>query len=242
MTEAEWLASDEPDSMVWALHATGRERKFRRKFLLFTCACFLRGRKPHPDVVRAKEILERAADGQADAAEVARVRSKLQRPRGPAAPLFANGIGITTGFWADEFGQYHAAWQTASAVAREAIHRKPGRPSRAASAERERTRVEVRALVRCVFGNPFRPVAFAPEWRTDTVVALARQMYEARDFSAMPILADALQDAGCDNDAILDHCRGKQEGVSGEPAGSSPVQTAPHVRGCWVVDLVLGKE
>jgi hypothetical protein len=79
--------------------------------------------------------------------------------------------------------------------------------------------------VRELFGNPFRPVTFSPEWRTDTAVSLARQMYEARDFSAMPILADALQDAGCDNDDILDHCRG----------------TDPHVRGCWVVDLVLGK-
>ena len=54
----------------------------------------------------------------------------------------------------------------------------------------------------------------------------AQQMYESRDFSAMPILADALQDAGCDNADILDHCRGP----------------GPHVRGCWVVDLVLGKE
>jgi hypothetical protein len=81
-------------------------------------------------------------------------------------------------------------------------------------------------LLRCVFGNPFHPIAFAPEWRTDTAVALAHQVYESRDFSALPILADALQDAGCNNHDILGHCRG---------AGA-------HVRGCWVVDLVLGKE
>ena len=81
-------------------------------------------------------------------------------------------------------------------------------------------------LFRDIFGNPFRPVAFSPEWRTDTAVALARQMYDARDFSAMPILADALQDAGCDNEDIFNHCQG----------------AGPHVRGCWVVDLVLGKE
>jgi hypothetical protein len=81
------------------------------------------------------------------------------------------------------------------------------------------------SLLRDIFGNPFRPVAFAPEWRTDTAVALARQMYDAREFSAMPILADALQDAGCDSDEVLSHCRGE---------GS-------HVRGCWVVDLILGK-
>jgi hypothetical protein len=98
----------------------------------------------------------------------------------------------------------------------------PGRPVR-----RERPEelpVQVAAL-RCIFGNPFRPVAFSPEWRTHTVVALARQVYESRDFGAMPILADALQEAGCDSEDILDHCRAEGH----------------HVRGCWVVDLVLGK-
>jgi len=77
-----------------------------------------------------------------------------------------------------------------------------------------------------VYSNPFRPVAFDPNWRTSTAVALAQQMYDSRDFGAMPILADALQDACCDNDDILNHCR-DASGV--------------HVRGCWVVDLVLGK-
>ncbi|AMV25590.1 hypothetical protein VT84_14430 [Gemmata sp. SH-PL17] len=74
--------------------------------------------------------------------------------------------------------------------------------------------------------DPFRPFAFSPAWRSPTVLALASQMYESRDFGAMPILADALQDAGCDRAYVLDHCR-------------SP---GPHVGGCWVVDLVLGKE
>jgi hypothetical protein len=82
------------------------------------------------------------------------------------------------------------------------------------------------ALLRDIFGNPFRKRPRARKaWCTDTVLTLAGQMYEARDFSAMPILADALQDAGCDNTDMLDHCRGP----------------GPHVRGCWVVDLLLGK-
>ncbi len=80
-------------------------------------------------------------------------------------------------------------------------------------------------LLRDIFGNPFFPMTLDLEWLTSTVTALGRQMYESRDFTAMPILADALQDAGCENDDILTHCRGP---------GS-------HVRGCWVVDLVLGK-
>jgi hypothetical protein len=84
-----------------------------------------------------------------------------------------------------------------------------------------------RAIFHDIFGNPLRPVTFSPEWRTDTALSLARTMYDGRDFSAMPILADALQDAGCDNDDILAHCRDPK---------------ATHVRGCWVVDLVLGKQ
>jgi hypothetical protein len=76
-----------------------------------------------------------------------------------------------------------------------------------------------------IFGNPFRPVAFDPAWRTEAAIGLAGRMYESRDFSAMPILADALEEAGCDVADVLAHCRGP----------------GPHVRGCWVVDHVLGK-
>jgi hypothetical protein len=79
-------------------------------------------------------------------------------------------------------------------------------------------------LIRDIFGNSFRSAILDPAVQTSTVLALARQMYDTRDFSAMPILADALQDAGCDHDDILGHCRG----------------SGPHVRGCWVVDLLLG--
>jgi hypothetical protein len=82
------------------------------------------------------------------------------------------------------------------------------------------------AFHRDIFGNMFRKAELAPVWRTDTVIALAQGMYESRDFRAMPILADALQDAGCDDNDILNHCRDANQ---------------VHVRGCWVVDLVLGK-
>jgi hypothetical protein len=91
--------------------------------------------------------------------------------------------------------------------------------------ERRSVLSHLSTLLRDIFGNPFRPVAIDPAWLTSTVLALARQMYDSRDFSAMPILADALQDAGCDSADLLDHCR----------------SDGPHVRGCWVVDLVLGR-
>ena len=61
---------------------------------------------------------------------------------------------------------------------------------------REKPQNALVSIIRDIFGNPFRPVTFSPQWRTDTALTLARQMYESRDFSAMPILADALQDAG----------------------------------------------
>jgi hypothetical protein len=94
----------------------------------------------------------------------------------------------------------------------------------ARSADSER--IAQAAIVRDILGNPFRRAKFNKGWHTSTSVELARQMYDSRDFSIMPILADALEDTGCDNDDVLSHCR--------DPRGT-------HVRGCWVVDLVLGK-
>lgn len=82
------------------------------------------------------------------------------------------------------------------------------------------------AILRDIFGDPFRPVTLDPRWRTSTVVDLAQAIYDEHAFDRMPILADALMDAGCDSDEMILHCRGD----------------GPHVRGCWVVDLILGKE
>ena len=81
-------------------------------------------------------------------------------------------------------------------------------------------------LLRDIFGNPFRPIILDPSWLTPTVKALAQSIYDDRDFDQMPILADSLEKAGCDNQEILGHCRGM----------------GPHVRGCWALDAVLGKE
>ncbi len=82
------------------------------------------------------------------------------------------------------------------------------------------------AALRDICGHPFQPVAFDPVWRTSDVVLIARRAYDTRDFDALPILADALQDAGCTADELLAHLR-------------DPKQV--HYRGCWAIDLVLGK-
>jgi hypothetical protein len=88
-------------------------------------------------------------------------------------------------------------------------------------------------LARDIFGNPFRPASVEPEWITPTITNLATAAYDERvlpsgelDPARLAVLADALEEAGCDNADILSHLR-------------SP---GPHVRGCWVVDLLLGKE
>jgi hypothetical protein len=81
-------------------------------------------------------------------------------------------------------------------------------------------------LLRDVFGNPFRPITPNPHWLTPNVVSLAQAIYDDRAFDRMPELADALHEAGCRNDEILSHCRGP----------------GPHVRGCWGVDIIIGKK
>jgi hypothetical protein len=81
-------------------------------------------------------------------------------------------------------------------------------------------------LLREIVGNPFRPVPCDPSWLTPPVKALGQSVNEEGRFQELPILADALEEAGCANPDLLAHCR-------------HPVQ---HVRGCWALDLVLGKQ
>jgi hypothetical protein len=80
-------------------------------------------------------------------------------------------------------------------------------------------------LIRDIFANAFRPVGIEPRWLLPKVVSIAQSIYEDRAFNCLPDLADALESAGCDDLAILDHCRSE----------------GPHARGCWPVDLILGK-
>ncbi|AMV27276.1 hypothetical protein VT84_22935 [Gemmata sp. SH-PL17] len=89
----------------------------------------------------------------------------------------------------------------------------------------EKIKTQQATLLREILGNPFRPIVVNPSWLTSNVVALATGIYAGKAFDRMPILADALQDAGCDNEDIMNHCR----------------QPGEHVRDCWVVDLLLGK-
>jgi hypothetical protein len=85
------------------------------------------------------------------------------------------------------------------------------------------------SIIRCILGNPFRANTISPPWlfwHEGTISRIASAIYDVRAFDRLPILADALEEAGCTNADILNHCR----------------QPGEHVRGCWVVDLLLGKQ
>ena len=200
MTEAQWRACVDPDRLI-DYH---RMKKAPRRLRLMACGCVrlvVTGDAPAL-VGQVLDVVEGYADGTASRAEFLEARKTVRNAiRGDTkAPAVLALRNLTD-------DQMEGMTLTISNI---------------------RTRIRARGcgVIRCVFGNPFRPVAFSPSWCTSTAVALAQQMYESRDFSAMPILADALQDAGCDSADVLDHCR----------------DNSPHVRGCWVVDLVLGKQ
>jgi hypothetical protein len=252
VTEAEWPTGANPRALLRAAGGTARKRE------LLSCAC-CRVVWEHLADSRSRaavELLERFADGLATASELTDARRDCNavyqalarladhpvsgRPRYTDYPAEAachaalavsyavqgalgsnppQGPGVVTAA-VGNVAMYLEAHRLETDGA--PAHDPTGPEPRAA---KERADAASAALVRDIFGNPFRPVAFDSAWRTDTAVTLARQMYDSRDFGALPILADALQDAGCDNDDVLTHCRA---------AG------ATHVRGCWVVDGVLG--
>jgi hypothetical protein len=254
MTEAEWLAADDPEPMLRYLIGTDAprvqdipafpdSRGSDRKLRLFACACYYRicHLLPHPVARETVQTAERFADGAASVAEFLAAGAKVREQSNDLEPRWRASVGAERAalhpthaalalagiscWWEPQKAAWYASSNAHLELPYLANPRVDVHSRERWEAETSEKRAQ-RALLREIFGNPFRPVTFASEWRTDTAVLLARQMYESRDFSAMPVLADALQDAGCDSAEILDHCRGP----------------GPHVRGCWVVDLVLDKQ
>lgn len=216
MTEARWLTCTDPSMM---LRYVRRRYSGDRKFRLFAvAACHrIRHRLPDDRCRGALEVCERFAEGLASTDELKAAEAAAEA----AFTEFDNRDG----------------WETAAAAVSAACHFGEDVPAFAASAARQATwlvwprtqrRLEVRwqaQVAHDTFGNPFRPVAVSPSWLTSTVTQIASGIYADRAFDRLPILADALQDAGCENPDLLDHCRSH----------------GPHVRGCWAIDLVLEK-
>ncbi|MDB5306922.1 MAG: hypothetical protein JWO38_1124 [Gemmataceae bacterium] len=219
MTEQEWLAVTYPESMVRLL----REKPARKLRLLF-CASSrsVLSLADRPMLRKAVEVGERYAGGLASPSEVDAVRRELWPDPGVMGDRLSR-----TAFGA--VGELFPVWAITAAVdllLTEAVKQARERGRRSLPKDtRKVIEGSVVGLIGCVFGNPFRPVATDPSWLTSTVVTLATDIYSDRAFDRLPNLADALQDAGCDNSDVLDHCRGP----------------GPHVRGCHVLDLILGK-
>jgi hypothetical protein len=229
MTEAEWLACTDPTPMLEFLGEKASNRKLR----LFAVACCRRVWQLVDDEPSrtAVDVAERLADGQATNAE-RRTAAVAGYPRKGPATIGWQAVACVVSLPAK-----HAADRTshnsASALGRASttIPYKPTSSDNtayfAAVAEGEaKERKAQTPLLRDIIGTPFRSVVFDPSWCMPEVVKLAQVMYDQRAFDRMPELADALEEAGCSDADILDHCR----------------QPGEHVRGCWVVDLLLGKE
>jgi hypothetical protein len=226
MTELDWDQSNAPNHLIQYLRETAgilRVKRGRRKLRLFGCACCRRILHLLPDrrSSEAIEIAELFAEGRISA----RVLKEAQ--------LYANSVppqGITDSLWNAHNAASSAVYALCAYATVDPIRARShvGIALRWVSGvQDERAEMEVHAqLLRDIFGNPFRPVSIDPRWLTSTVVDLANAIYDERAFNRMPILADALMDAGCDIDEVIAHCR----------------SDGPHVLGCWVVDRILGKE
>jgi hypothetical protein len=220
LTERQWLTAKSVVPLRdWCQQRRGRDLRKERLFASACCRRFW----DHLSDERSRAAIgaaEKFADGLIDKKALAAARLEATRAaRATAGP------------------DYGVVWGLDDAVKcllnlhRDDVfvvapNRLLGQPARLRLGTDKQEEHEQARLLRDIFGNPFRPVAFDPSWRSHTAVSLARSMYEGRDFTPMPILADALQDAGRADEDVLSHCRGD----------------GPHVRGCWVVDLVLGKE
>jgi len=167
---------------------------------------------------RAADLAEQVADGLGDLAELRALFPADDREE--MEYCYAGGADAARAAKSSAYLARHCArYVTTRSYPPGARFRSPSEP------DYERERSAQSDLLRDIFGNPFRPVAADPSWLTSTVVELAHGVYAEKAFDRLPILADALQDAGCEQPDILAHCRQPDE----------------HVRGCWPVDALLGK-
>ncbi len=225
MTEQEWLSGTDPEPM---LRFVQEQQTSERKLRLLACACCRQVWHLLSDPLsrEAVTVAERYADGQASKGELALARAQSVNA-GEDSPDAA-----TAAYWATNIKPSGPLWNVftaaAGALAREAAQVAHGKRAAAYEAMQSITRSAQAKLIREVIGNPFRPARIDLHWRTwggGIVMQLAEGIYEDRAFDSMPVLGDALEEAGCTDEVILQHCR----------------QMDGHVRGCWVVDAILAK-
>ncbi len=236
MTERMWNACTDPQQMLEFLEWHAGTKPSDRKLRLFVCSCFPRINPKYTNrsICRAVEIGERYADGlatekerkSAEANAERERRMETERHQAATVALQASTEKVMNPRWAAKMARFMVAvdWFRTN------IGTLPtwplGHPDFQEAMRVEGANYQAPVL-HCIFGPlPFHPVTLERVWLTSTVQQLAEAIYQEKAFNRLPILADALEEAGCTDADILKHCR----------------QPGEHVRGCWVVDLLLGKE
>jgi hypothetical protein len=209
MTEDDWRHEADPTPMLSFLQGASA-----RKLRLFAAACLYRlcRRLPDQRLVQAAEAAERFADDPSQA-------GALQAAGNPSPPLDTNLLR-TLGHY-NPLAIVAEPDRAAREVALAGAYTGLGKDCPVWLAER----AAQAGLLRDVFGNPFHPRttdALGPAWKGEPA-RLARAIYQEKAFEHLAVLADALEEAGCTDEEALSHCR-------------SP---GLHVRGCWVVDMLL---
>jgi hypothetical protein len=220
MSEHDWVSAGNPFALVDMLHDRATERK-RQLLACALCRRFWRFLSGYEQAKDGIAVAERHADGLADAKALMQAHDRIAALR--------NRLSATRG------SQYHDHYQALDCVALACSPPTSQRVTLSRGGDLRLPYEQLLGLLRDVFANPFRPPSLSADlfaWQGGTIVQLAQAAYDERrmpaatlDPARLAVLADALDDAGCADEEITSHLR--------EPG--------PHVRGCWVVDLILGK-
>jgi hypothetical protein len=249
LTEQEWLTIPSPWPLLEHLRRHGRVARTaagRRRLRLFGCACCRSAWEHFVDerCRRAVEVSERFADDAAGREELVAGRGAVEEESAAASDAVQQIVhhrqnvrdgGVVVRYRVASAALATTATQDLVRAAEEVAQElrqlrlalaergaQPAPPMATTFGAEERAQAE---LVRDLFGNPFRPTSVNPAWlaaNDGAVRRLARAIYDERAFDRLPVLADALEEAGCTDADVLGHCRGP----------------GPHARGCWVIDLL----
>jgi len=222
LTEDLWLTSASPNTLLHYLRPWTRHR---RKLQLYVCGwyrhCWPLLNEPCRQLV---EVCERANSGFASQAQVTAakraVKVRAQKEWAESGPngLAEVGPGLLRQLRLEHLPGLERMPPVITYFDGTDEQRRRNEEEHAAL-----TKVQL-ALLREVLGNPFRRSAFENTWRTSKIVALSQWIYANFAFDCLSVLADVLEDAGCVDKQLLDHCRGP----------------GLHVRGCWALDFALG--
>jgi hypothetical protein len=229
MKELNWCLCNDPAEIIASLGRGAGNRELR----LYACACcrLIWDLIPAPGARRAVEVSEQFADGaaRASALRAGAIGARLERSSAQWLGKWAAAQAATNDAW--EAATWTPVWAAEAAsenAARIALASGEPVPRRSASCIWDVQRRQQCEILQDIFGNTLRPVRIMPYtllWKNGRVVKTAATIYEQRRFDNMPELATVLEQAGCDDPIIMDHCRSHPH----------------HVRGCWVLDAILGK-